>query len=91
MLKSVADLAVDGRRVLVRADLNVPVRDGEVADDARIRASLPTMQLLLERDAAQVIVMSHLGRPGGKVDPALSLRPVAERLSRAAGRAGRLR
>jgi len=65
--------------VLVRSDLNVPLDDGRIADETRIRASLPTLQLLLERDAAQVTVCSHLGRPKGE-DPALSLRPVAERL-----------
>jgi len=65
--------------VLVRSDLNVPLDDGRIADETRIRASLPTLQLLLERDAAQVTVCSHLGRPKGD-DPALSLRPVAERL-----------
>jgi phosphoglycerate kinase len=67
------------RRVLVRSDLNVPLEDGQIADDTRIRASLPTLRLLLERDAAQVIVCSHLGRPKGE-DPAFSMRPVEERL-----------
>ena len=65
--------------MLVRADLNVPLEDGQVADETRIRASLPTLQLLLERDARDVNVCSHLGRPEGE-DPAFSMRPVAERL-----------
>jgi phosphoglycerate kinase len=65
--------------VLVRADLNVPLEEGRVADDTRIRASLPTLQLLLERDVAEVVVCSHLGRPEGK-DPAYSMRPVEARL-----------
>ena len=65
--------------MLVRADLNVPLEDGRVADDTRIRAALPTLELLLERDAAEVRVCSHLGRPKG-ADPAFSLRPVEERL-----------
>ncbi|HZM81912.1 MAG TPA: phosphoglycerate kinase [Candidatus Limnocylindrales bacterium] len=70
---------VRGRRVLLRADLNVPFKDGEISDDGRIRTVLPTINALREAGAA-VIVMSHLGRPKGKPDPALSLRPVAERL-----------
>jgi phosphoglycerate kinase len=65
--------------VLVRADLNVPLEDGRVADDTRIRAALPTLELLLERGAEEVAVCSHLGRPK-EPDPALSLRPVEERL-----------
>jgi len=65
--------------VLVRSDLNVPLDDGRIADETRIRASLPTLELLLEQDAAHVTVCSHLGRPKGD-DPALSLRPVADRL-----------
>jgi phosphoglycerate kinase len=65
--------------VLVRADLNVPLEDGRVADDTRIRASLPTLELLLERGAAEVVVCSHLGRPQGE-DPAYSMRPVEARL-----------
>src|SRR5947208_7328032 len=65
--------------MLVRSDLNVPLEEGRVADDTRVRASLPTLHLLLERDAAEVTVCSHLGRPKGE-DPALSIRPVADRL-----------
>ncbi len=77
--RSVRDADVAGKHVLVRADLNVPLEDGRVADDTRIRASLPTLELLLERDAATVAVCSHLGRPKGE-DPAFSMAPVAERL-----------
>lgn len=65
--------------MLVRSDLNVPLEDGRIADETRIRASLPTLQALLEREAGEVTVCSHLGRPKGE-DPAFSLRPVAERL-----------
>jgi phosphoglycerate kinase len=77
--RSVRDADVDGKRVLVRSDLNVPLEDGRVADETRIRASLPTLELLLQRDAAEVVVCSHLGRPKGE-DPAFSMRPVAGRL-----------
>jgi len=75
----VRDADVGGKRILVRSDLNVPLADGGVADDTRIRASLPTLQLLLERDAARVTVCSHLGRPKGE-DPRYSMQPVRERL-----------
>jgi 3-phosphoglycerate kinase len=70
---------VEGTRVLVRSDLNVPLEDGRVADDTRIHASLPTLRLLLERGADEVTVCSHLGRPKGE-DPAFSMKPVEERL-----------
>ncbi len=79
------DLDVEGRRVLVRADLNVPLRDGAVADDLRVTSSLPTLHDLLDRGAA-LIVCSHLGRPSGPGDAATSLRPVAERLASLLGR-----
>src|SRR5437870_4101067 len=73
------DADVEGKHVLVRSDLNVPLNDGRVADDTRIQASLPTLRLLLERGAALVTVCSHLGRPKGE-DPAYSMQPVAQRL-----------
>ena len=76
-------LDVSGKRVLVRADLNVPLERRRVADDTRIRASLPTLQLLLERGAVEVRVCSHLGRPKGQ-DPAFSIAPVASAPARAA-------
>jgi phosphoglycerate kinase len=79
MPRSVRDADVAGKHVLVRADLNVPLEDGRVADDTRIRASLPTLQLLLDRDAAAVVVCSHLGRPK-RPDPDFSMEPVEERL-----------
>ncbi|HEX3453877.1 MAG TPA: phosphoglycerate kinase [Gaiellaceae bacterium] len=78
--RSVRDADVGGKRVLVRADLNVPLQDGQVADDTRIRASLPTLQLLLDGGAAEIAVCSHLGRPKG-TDPAFAIAPVAARLN----------
>jgi phosphoglycerate kinase len=80
------NLDLAGKRVLIREDLNVPVKDGEVTSDARIRASLPTIKLALEK-GARVILMSHLGRPEeGKYDPELSLAPVARRITDLLGR-----
>ena len=79
--KSVRDLDPAGRRVLVRVDFNVPVKDGAVTDDSRIVAALPTLRYLLEK-RARLILMSHLGRPKGGPDPKYGLAPVAERLSR---------
>jgi phosphoglycerate kinase len=79
--RSVRDADVGGKHVLVRSDLNVPLEDGRVADDTRIEASLPTLRLLLERDAAEVRVCSHLGRPKTEEDrPRYSIEPVRARL-----------
>lgn len=78
--KTVRDIDVSGKRVLVRVDFNVPIKEGEVTDDTRILAAFPTIEYLIENEAS-LILCSHLGRPKGKPDPELSLRPVAGYLS----------
>ncbi|MFP4634296.1 MAG: phosphoglycerate kinase [Nitriliruptoraceae bacterium] len=81
---TLADLDASGRRVFVRADLNVPLRDGRITDDLRVRSSVPTIQALLEQGAS-VVVASHLGRPKGEPDPASSMEPVGARLAELLG------
>jgi phosphoglycerate kinase len=84
-MKTIDDFTVEGQRILVRDDLNVPLDGGRVTDDGRIRAAVPTLTALLDRDA-KVIVCAHLGRPAGKPDPKYSLAPVAARLGELLGR-----
>ena len=82
--KTVEDLNVKGKRVLVRCDFNVPVKDGVITDENRITASLPTIKKLID-EGAKVILCSHMGKPKGEVKPELSLAPVAVRLSEKLG------
>jgi phosphoglycerate kinase len=84
-MPDLSTIDVAGKRVFLRCDLNVPLKDGVIKDDGRIKASLPTIQLLLEKGASLVIA-AHLGRPKGEAKPALSLSPVAQRLSELLGR-----
>ena len=86
MPRSVKDLDLRGKRVFIRVDFNVPIKDGRITDDTRIRASLPTIEYVLGQGPKSVLVASHLGRPKGKPNPEYSLRPVAARLSALLGR-----
>ncbi len=79
-IKSLRDADVAGKRVLVRADFNVPLQDGAIRNDLRIRTALPTLELLHQKGAAQIIILAHLGRPEGKVVEGLRLAPVEARL-----------
>ena len=80
LMKTIRDLNIKDQNILVRVDYNVPIKDGKVTDDLRIRSSLPTINFLLENDAKKIILISHLGRPEGKVNLEYSLSPVAETL-----------
>ena len=82
---TIRDFDPQGKRVLMRVDFNVPIEDGRVRDDSRIRAALPSIVYLLEHGAS-IVLMSHLGRPKGKVTDSLRLRPVAQHLSDLIGR-----
>lgn len=84
--RSIHDLSLEGKRVFVRVDFNVPIKDGKISDDTRIRSSLPTIEAVLSRKPAAVILASHLGRPKGKPTPEFSLAPVAARLEELLGR-----
>jgi phosphoglycerate kinase len=79
--KTIRDVALEGRHVLMRVDFNVPIEDGRITDDTRIRASLPSIEYALEHKAKVVVLCSHLGRPKGKPKPEFSLKPVADRVS----------
>ncbi|WP_428259499.1 phosphoglycerate kinase [Gallibacter sp. Marseille-QA0791] len=85
MKKTVRDIDVSGKRVLVRCDFNVPMQDGRITDDRRITSALPTIEYLVGQ-GAKVILMSHMGRPKGEAKPEFSLKPVADRLSQLLGR-----
>ncbi len=84
--KTIRDLNLEGRRVFLRVDFNVPLKNGTIGDDTRIQSSLPTIQYALDAGAAVVILASHLGRPKGEPNPEMSLRPVAKRAGELLGR-----
>lgn len=88
--KTIRDLDLQGKRVLCRVDFNVPIKNGRITDDTRIRESLPTIRYILDQRGTSLILMSHLGRPKDKPEPEYSLKPVAQRLSELLGRPVRM-
>jgi phosphoglycerate kinase len=84
--KTIKDVDLTHKRVLMRVDFNVPLKEGVITDDTRIRAALPSITYVLEQEGASLILMSHLGRPKGEVKPEMSLAPVAKRLSELLGK-----
>jgi phosphoglycerate kinase len=85
-VKTLKDLDLQNKRVLMRVDFNVPIKEGKITDDTRIRSALPTINYVLEQPGASLVLMSHLGRPKGEVKPELSLKVTADRLSELIGR-----
>ena len=81
-MKTIKDINIKNKTILVRVDYNTPLKDGKVENDLRIRASLPTINYLLEHGAKRIILISHLGRPEGKENPDYSLSPVADSLKK---------
>src|SRR4029434_5481620 len=77
--RTIRDLNLKGRRAFIRVDFNVPLKGGIIGDDTRIKESLPTIKYALDAGASKVVLASHLGRPKGKPNPEMSLRPVAQR------------
>ena len=78
---TIRDIDPKNKNILVRTDFNVPIKNGQVTSDFRLRAALPTIQYLIDRQANHIILISHLGRPKGQADSSLSLAPVAQELS----------
>ncbi len=85
MKLSIKDLDINGQRVFIRVDFNVPLKNGVIGDDTRIKSSLPTIEYALAQGAT-VVLASHLGRPKGKVNPDMSLRPIADLLTQLLGK-----
>ncbi|MDI6778055.1 MAG: phosphoglycerate kinase [Patescibacteria group bacterium] len=85
-MKYLRNIDFKNKRVLIRADFNVPVENGIIGDDSRIRATLPTIEFILKQPKSKIVIISHLGRPDGKVNPEFSLKPVAEKLKELLGR-----
>ncbi|KAJ3120777.1 phosphoglycerate kinase, partial [Physocladia obscura] len=83
---SITDVELAGKRVLIRVDFNVPFANGAISNNQRITAALPTIKYALEKGAKSVVLMSHLGRPDGKVVAKFSLKPVADEVSRLLGK-----
>ncbi len=85
-MKYLKDIDIKNKRVLLRTDFNVPLKNGQILDDFRIRESLPTIEHILKQDKAKIVIISHLGRPEGKIDPQYSLEPVAKKLGELLGK-----